>query len=160
MTSHPSPDAKTLNLANGRRVIRLECGPICRVCETHRAAISWTNPKLEIRNPKQIQISKWRMTKTPGGTQYDLEDQTYEFARYVRAFDNFKGSVWNIRVLNFEFVSNFDIRISNLDKWAIANLFSSFLRGTLETFSLHQQFNRRAISSDRTCRIGNERRRR
>ena len=39
------------------------------------------NPKYEIRNPKQILMSKIQSTK-----QYDLEDRTLKFARDVRIF--------------------------------------------------------------------------
>ncbi len=70
------------------------------------------------------------MTKTPGDRQDDLEARTDEFARRVRAFvkrlphtiyitEDVKqtvrwfGLVWDIRVLHFEFVSYFEIRISN-----------------------------------------------
>jgi len=47
------------------------------------------NPKHKIRNPKQIQMTKIQNSK--------------------RYFDN----VWDIGILDFEIVSNFDIRISN-----------------------------------------------
>lgn len=39
------------------------------------------NSKLEIRNPKQFQ-----MTKTQNSKQYDLEERTLKFAKRVRAF--------------------------------------------------------------------------
>jgi four helix bundle protein len=38
------------------------------------------NPKFEIRNPKQIQ-----MTEGENSKQYDLEDRTHQFAKRVRA---------------------------------------------------------------------------
>jgi len=47
------------------------------------------NPKSEARNPKQISMTKTQNSK--------------------RFFDN----VWNIWILDFEIVSDFDIRISN-----------------------------------------------
>ena len=40
-----------------------------------------SNPKHEIRNPKQIQMTKIQNTK-----QYDLEERTFEFAKRVRNF--------------------------------------------------------------------------
>jgi four helix bundle protein len=40
-----------------------------------------TNPKHEIRNPKQIQMTEYQNSK-----QYDLEDRTLQFALRVRKF--------------------------------------------------------------------------
>ena len=42
--------------------------------------------KHELRNSKQIQITKIKMIKTVNAKQYDLEDRTYEFAKNVRLF--------------------------------------------------------------------------
>jgi four helix bundle protein len=40
-----------------------------------------TNPKHEIRNPKQIQMTEYQNSK-----QYDLEDRTLQYAKRVRNF--------------------------------------------------------------------------
>ena len=45
-----------------------------------------SNPKHEIRNPKQFSNSKIQMTKTDNSKQYDLEDRTLTFSKRVRAF--------------------------------------------------------------------------
>jgi len=47
------------------------------------------NPKHEIRNPKQIPMTKIQNSK------------------------QFFDSVWDIRILNFRFVSDFELRISD-----------------------------------------------
>ena len=40
--------------------------------------------KVQIRN--KFKSLKLQMTKTPGDSQYDLDDRNYEFARRVRVF--------------------------------------------------------------------------
>ena len=59
------------------------------------------NSNIEARNSKQI-----RMTKTSNSKRYDLDDHSLKYAN--------RPKVLNILVLNFRFVSDFDIRISDL----------------------------------------------
>jgi hypothetical protein len=58
--------------------------------------VNEANSKFEIRNPKQIQMTKAQNSK---------QEQQLGSSR--------ERAVLGIRILDFEFVSNFDIRISD-----------------------------------------------
>jgi hypothetical protein len=56
------------------------------------------NPKPEIRNPKQIPMTKYQHPKR-----------------------SLAGGVWSIRVLNFEFVSDFELGIGDFPRGVVSS---------------------------------------
>ena len=65
-----------------------------------------TKQKMEISNIEARKSKQIRMTKTSNSKRYDLDDHSLKYEN--------RPKVLNIRILNFRFVSDFGIRISDL----------------------------------------------
>jgi len=78
-------------------------------------------------------MTKFRITKMLEERQYNFEYQTQNFA-YSGRF------VWNVRVWDFGFISDFDIRISSLrHEKPPSNLLNEFWSGSLDAIAISYQ---------------------